>query len=181
MFDLGNVVITDVEVSDCIQQRLGERAPAFVELYSRYVVDLMTGRMDSREFWDKLPGPRVDEDLLGACFHPKVDERMKTLLKVLKSSGNRVVCATNTHDSHFSILKSWEVFSLFDEIYASHLMGLAKPDYRFFEHIIGAEQARAEHIFFTDDLRENVEAAAACGIDAYWFTGIESILDALSM
>ncbi len=48
MFDLGNVVITNVEVSDCIQQRLGERAPDFIKLYSRYVVDLMTGRMDSR-------------------------------------------------------------------------------------------------------------------------------------
>jgi putative hydrolase of the HAD superfamily len=181
MFDLGNVVITDVEVTECIQQCLGERAPAFVNLYSQYVVDLMTGRMDSREFWDTLPGPRVDEDLLAACFHPKVDERMRTLLKRLKSSGGRLICATNTYESHFRILKSWEVLTLFDEIYASHLMGLAKPDHSFFEHIIEAEQSKGKHIFFTDDLRENVEAAAACGIDAYLFNGIESILDVLSI
>ncbi|MCF7946290.1 MAG: HAD hydrolase-like protein [Spirochaetia bacterium] len=180
IFDLGNVIITDIDVVPSICRRLGSRSEEFVSLYTKHAGTLMTGEMSSSEFWQLLSGPAVEEDLLAACFKPKIDLRMLEMLRHLKKQRCRVVCGTNTYASHYEILRYWDFMNLFDRVYASHLMSLAKPDERFYRFIIEHEQAHNKRIFFTDDLQENIEGAAACGIDACLFTSPDSLQSIIS-
>jgi putative hydrolase of the HAD superfamily len=66
-------------------------------------------------------------------------------------------------------------YAVFDKVYASHLMGLAKPDADFFTYILKAEGMKPEEVFFTDDLARNAEAAAGLGIASLAYTGADAL------
>lgn len=73
---------------------------------------------------------------------------------------------TNTNASH---MDCWMrlypgVAQAFDSIFASHQIGLRKPERAAFEHICNALAVAPEAILFFDDLLENVEAARAAGL-----------------
>jgi putative hydrolase of the HAD superfamily len=55
-------------------------------------------------------------------------------------------------------------------VYASHIIGFAKPDREFYCHILERESCRPEETFFTDDTAINVDAAARIGMNAFHFT-----------
>jgi len=57
-------------------------------------------------------------------------------------------------------------YRVFHRVYASHLMGVAKPDPEFFRRILREESWRPEEVTFVDDMAKNVEAAAGLGIHA---------------
>jgi len=67
------------------------------------------------------------------------------------------------------------VFDHFDAIYASHIMGIAKPDVEFYQHILQSEKVQAEDAFFTDDLEVNIIAAKSIGMHAVLFETRDSI------
>jgi FMN phosphatase YigB (HAD superfamily) len=183
LFDLGNVILDNIDVVPQIKRVLKDKSEAFVKHYQTCLDSLMTGRMGAAEFWDLFSrqyGIRVTEDYLRTCFQPRVNLDMVQLLEGLQARGCRIVCGTNTYESHYNLLKSWDVLNLFDKVYASHLMGLAKPDCAFYAHILRQEQVAGEKVFFTDDLHENIEAAKECLIDAYLFSGPDSVRHLLS-
>lgn len=178
IFDLGNVVLGDVDVIEAISKVLDVSSPSFRKFYQRHEGELMTGRLDRFRFWElfgKYSGITVKEDLLESCFRPTRAEEVFELIKRLKAAGHRVVCGSNTYESHYRVMTGSGVLEVFDEVYASHLMGLAKPDPAFYEHILSTEGYQADQAFFTDDLQENIDAAQKLGIDAQLFTGVESL------
>ena len=66
-------------------------------------------------------------------------------------------------------------YSFFNQTYASNKIGVAKPDKRFFELILEAEETEPKDAFFTDDKEENVRAAASIGINAELFTTADAL------
>ena len=60
-------------------------------------------------------------------------------------------------------------YALFDQTYASCLMGVSKPDPDFWRIILTAEDMDAKDAVFTDDRQENVDAAASLGIRSILF------------
>jgi FMN phosphatase YigB (HAD superfamily) len=91
------------------------------------------------------------------------------------AAGARVVCGTNTIDCHHEIIGELGLYDCYAAVYASHLMGLAKPDPAFWLAILEAEGAAPERAFFTDDSAENVEAAARLGMAARLYSGAERL------
>jgi len=81
-------------------------------------------------------------------------------------AGARVVVGTNTIAPHFRIHQDNGDYQPFHAVYASHLLGLAKPDPAFYLHILAAERRRPAEAAFVDDLPENVEAARRLGLRA---------------
>ncbi len=59
----------------------------------------------------------------------------------------------------------------FDHMYASHLIGRAKPAISSFDYIISDLNTKPEHILFLDDNSINVAAAAQAGIHAVQVAG----------
>jgi putative hydrolase of the HAD superfamily len=97
------------------------------------------------------------------------DEATFALVQEL-SRNARVVCGTNTIDSHHEINLERGLYSPFHAIYASHLIGYVKPEPGFWQYILEAEGVSAARSFFTDDSEKNVEVARSLGIQAFLYT-----------
>jgi len=180
IFDMGGVV-TNTFKMDSIYQKLNVSKSEFSEICKKNDDDiwhkLETGIISVNQFWDEYnrriknidKANPAETDLFRLFFHPSKNLQTIELIKALKRN-NRVVCGTNTIQSHWENHMERGDYAFFNQTYASNKIGCAKPDPHFFELILEAEQAAAEDSFFTDDRAENVAAAASLGIHAELFT-----------
>lgn len=178
IFDMGNVILSNVYVNPAISSKLGISLEAFNKFYAELSARMMIGTLSPEGFWDeyaRFSGTPVKEDLLNTCFKPIENRDMTDLLRFLRSRGAKVVCGTNTYESHYVYMEKSGIFDYFDAIYASHLMGIAKPDLGFYRYILQSENVQAEDAFFTDDLEVNVTAAKTIGIHAVLFETRDSL------
>jgi putative hydrolase of the HAD superfamily len=61
----------------------------------------------------------------------------------------------------------------FHSYYASHLVGLVKPEKAIYQHVIERLQVMPEHILFIDDNQINIDMANKLGMKAYRVKGID--------
>jgi len=137
---------------------------------------LLDGKINSKEFWVRFSlryGKKVKEELFGKFFNPGII-RTKNMIEQLKSN-SRVICGTNTIDSHYYYLLNQGVYDIFDEVYASNLMGISKPDPDFYWHILNKEGIKPENTIFVDDTEENILSAQKIGINSILFTDSDSL------
>ena len=177
IFDMGDVVSRNPDVFPPIAGRLGLEPGELTRMLEPEMSLHAAGRITERVFWERLGermGRPVAEDLLGVYFRPVLDPDVVRLIGGLRKLG-RVVCGTNTIQSHYDIHEKQGDYRCFDAVYASHHMGLVKPDPEFFHHILRAEGARPEDTVFVDDREANVAAARALGIRALVFTGAPAL------
>jgi putative hydrolase of the HAD superfamily len=188
---MGGVMIRDFHVSPELLPFLGFTVNSFAEIDRRLSGELLRhsrGEISEEEFWKRyteitgrtLP-PHDDEALLGKFFHPRIDEPTAELVRELKAAGMRVVAGTNVIDAHYRIHRKLGQYAIFDKVYASHLMGIAKPDPAFYEYILKAEGIPAADAFFTDDMAENVSAASGAGLNAFVYTGAAALRERLRL
>jgi glucose-1-phosphatase len=173
IFDMGGVVSRNTNVFLAVSEHLGLPLERLREFAREPLARLITGKISGGEFWEilsKRSGLEIGEDLLARFFHPFQDQEVVELVKRLRGRC-RVVVGTNTVESHYRIHMAQGDYEPFDAVYASHQMGLAKPDPGFYKHILRREACSAREAVFTDDLQENVRAAAALGIRAIHFCG----------
>ncbi len=133
---------------------------------------LTVGKISVKEFWKTVGerlGKKIDTDYFHLFFHPVLNEGTKKIIMALRKEGFRVVCGTNTIESHYLNHITRGDYAFFDQTYASQMMGVKKPDPLFWKMILDAEKCAPSDAFFTDDLEANVQAAAALGIHAVQF------------
>ena len=180
IFDMGGVV-TNTFKMDSIYQKLNISKNDFSEICKKNNNDiwhkLETGIISVNQFWNEYnsriqsieKAKPAETDLFRLFFHPSKNLQTIELIKSLKKN-NRVVCGTNTIQSHWENHLERGDYAFFNQTYASNKIGCAKPDPHFFELILEAEETEAQNAFFTDDKEENVAAAASLGIHAELFT-----------
>lgn len=117
-----------------------------------------------------------DYDLFRFCFHAVLNKGTAELIKGLRKN-HRVVCGTNTIDSHWENHMERGDYSLFDQTYASNKIGLAKPNPDFWKTIMKYEGFKPEETFFVDDREDNCKAAANLGINVVQFTSEEDLTE----
>ncbi len=189
IFDMGGVLIRDFHIAPSLLPYLGRREATFSEI-SSLVSDALKehsrGLIDEAAFWDRYSEvtgqavPDTEGSLLGRFFSPVLDTATVDILRGLKAHGMRVVCGTNVIDAHYDIHMSLKQYDVFDKVYASHLIHIAKPDGAFFRYICEQERISPAQAFFTDDMEVNVEAAKAEGLAAYLYTDAEHLARQLS-
>jgi putative hydrolase of the HAD superfamily len=177
-FDLGRVLvrICDDWRHACEQAGIpvptGEFDSTANERIMRAVIRSETGKIDitgfSREAASYL---RLEPDQVRALsdayllgVYPGVSE----LLADIHAQGLLTACLTNTNENHWRILKEarHEEFAALDALdhqFASHLIGLRKPDTAIYDHVEKALSFSGEQIVFFDDLADNITAAADRG------------------
>ena len=77
---------------------------------------------------------------------------------------------TNTIEPHYLVHSRNGDYDIFDRVYASHQIGLVKPDPAFYTYILEREVCAPEESVFVDDAGENVAAARKLGIHGLLFT-----------
>lgn len=73
-----------------------------------------------------------------------------------------------------------QLVSAFDRIFASHEIGLRKPERRAFDYICQSLALSPDSILFFDDLAENVQAAQDAGLQAVLVRAPDDVAKALS-
>jgi FMN phosphatase YigB (HAD superfamily) len=170
---MGGVVDYHAPVIPKIAHHLRMAEQDFVELagHERFR-GLLTGRLSTAAFWNEfsgITGKRVTDDLWATCFNPELNSEVVGLIAILKKRV-RVVVGTNTLDVHYAIHQQRGNYAIFDAVYASNKIGLAKPDFAFYTYILEAEKCDAQNAVFIDDVEENVLAARDVGMTAVQFT-----------
>lgn len=172
MFDLGNVVLDNIDVNKAIIAQYNLNKEEYEKDYSHYVYPLMDGTIDASLYFRHASHQfnlHMHPDSLSRFFEPTVNTEVVDIIKKLKREGHMVVCASNTYIDHYEKILKMGVIENFDYPFVSHEMGLCKPSRQFFEHILSATGFEAENSFFIDDLYENVEASRKLGIKGIWF------------
>ena len=173
IFDMGGVVSLNTDVGGKIAERLGFDTERLRELMREEFVRFMAGSITVKEFWRQFSsksGLRVDEELWALYFRPRPNRRVIKTIRELKTEA-RVVAGTNTIEPHYLHHSRNGDYDVFDRVYASHLMGLVKPDPAFYTHILDREGCAPAETVFVDDAEENVEAARKLGIHGLRFEG----------
>lgn len=116
-----------------------------------------------------MGGLVIEEDLLTRHFHPELDREVVEIINRLKTEC-RVVAGTNTIAPHYNLHLERGDYEVFDAVYASHLIGQAKPDLAFYSYILDRERCPPERAVFVDDGHTNVKAAGTLGIHSLLFT-----------
>ncbi|HKL85227.1 MAG TPA: HAD-IA family hydrolase [Treponemataceae bacterium] len=158
------------------------------------LAQIQSGAMSSIVFWnhflsnaqEKLPKEHpglkqiplitAKENLWATCFKPEPIKEIVTLIETLKRKGHRVVCGTNTLDVHYEIHNRGKDYEPFHKVYASHLMGIIKPDTAFWTTILDQEKMSRSQTIFIDDNHPNIDGAESLGIRSFLFTSPELLI-----
>lgn len=188
IFDMGGVMIRDFAVIDKMASLLGIPLDELKLEYSHYDFPLMDGVVGERTFLDHLEDVfhvRIVDNPLKSLFTPVLNMPVVNLMKKIRSEHPdvKIVCGSNTIDSHWSTLQFLHWTSLFDSCYASHLMGVSKPLPEFFIRILDSEHVKPEEAVFVDDYEENLIGASHVGITAiqYFTPKSEYVFDETSL
>jgi putative hydrolase of the HAD superfamily len=182
IFDMGGVMCTNTNVVESICKELNLNKREFFDFVkSENFVKIQSGKLSMKAFWQEFSersGIDVKEDYFETKFDPKRNEEMYQLVNQLKEN-NRVVAGTNTIDSHYKKHRKNGDYDVFEAVYPSNLIGIAKPDEDFYRIILEKENRQPEETVFIDDNIENVESAAKLGITAIHFTSYEDLKEKL--
>jgi FMN phosphatase YigB (HAD superfamily) len=177
IFDMGGVVSRNTNVAPEISAYLEFDGAKLIEYARDDFEALTTGAISVEEFTRRFSlksGRPIEGDLLDRFFHPELDLDVVATIATLKN-GARIVAGTNTITPHYQIHLQKGDYEIFDAVYASHLMGLAKPDPAFYTYILDQEGCSPEQAVFIDDLPDNVEAAGNLGIHSFVFTDADRL------
>lgn len=172
IFDEGGVMIRDFYVLPEMARRLGLEQGTLGDIIRPDMGDYSRGRIDGAEFWRRFAqrtGIRPGADYFASLFHPSPIPESFALVREL-AARHRIVCGTNTIDSHHGYNDSHGFYEGFHKVYASHLLGEAKPDPEFWLTILEEEGVLPERCFFVDDMQANIDAAAALGMETWLFS-----------
>jgi putative hydrolase of the HAD superfamily len=210
IFDMGDVVCGNVHCVPAMAADLGLSVTEFFAAAGAVSADgespynagdvrsIQEGTLTADAFWNRFEeragrlfpdrGVRLARredgrpvDLWGRHFRPERDEAVAALIAELAAAAFRVVCGTNTLGAHYEIHRARGDYGCFRAVYASHLIGKAKPAAAFWNHILAQEAVSAADAFFVDDAPANVAAAAQLGLAVHHFQGAAGLREELSL
>ena len=168
---MGGVVNICTNVVPSIAEHLKITEDDFFQLAGMDWTKLLCGKINSRQFWKGIARKihkEIEGDFFHKYFHPSRNHKVIHLIQDLRKN-NRVVCGTNTFQIHYRVHFKKGDYRFFDEVYASHLIGMAKPDPLFYQYILDKEKSTKEKAVFIDDTWKNIVAARKMGIRSIHF------------
>ena len=148
---------------------------------SKTITDYQVGEMTSEEFLELIlshcaKGITKDDiiEVWNACIGPMPKERLDMILE-LRRKGFHTHLLSNTNDLHWEEIKrrylseeGYTCADLFDNVFVSHEMHLAKPDPEIYHSAVRQIGRPAAQCLFIDDTLINVEAAKHEGLQGAW-------------
>ena len=193
LFDIGGVII-DLDFRDArstLQVEYLMDPETFATLtrsgYQSEILSVtekvMIGAIGSEEYLAafqqgcKRPIPvEIVQQLRESMLGPERPE----MLELLRQLKRRIPIAafTNTMALHWSLLmdpKTYTFPRLFDQVFASHLIGDAKPRPQAFAKVLSALGLGPEEVIFVDDSELNVSGAIQAGLTGIVFSDADTL------
>ncbi|WP_444905619.1 HAD family hydrolase [Microbulbifer sp. SSSA008] len=180
LFDLGGVLI---ELKG--RPLPTGKAPVTDVIISGPVRQFERGEITTEEFANALKSQLEIEESIEAIidhftnwpagFYPGAIELLSSL-----EANYRVAALTNTNELHWPrITHEFNAHNYLGRIFASHLIGMAKPDEAFFKHALEQLEVEASSVVYMDDIPRNVEVANKVGMNAFHTKGFDSVLEVI--
>ena len=148
---------------------------------SHLINDYQVGKMSTDEFVDIIKqhcDKRITTenivDAWNACLVRLPEERIEKI-KELRGRGAHTYLLSNTNDLHWKFVEREFLSSegahaedLFDNVFLSHEMHMAKPNREIYREVLSRIGCRGEECMFIDDSMANTEAAREEGIHSEW-------------
>ena len=194
IFDLGNVLI-DIDythamdlMKSALPANLHDRVDHcytanFHKAYEKGQISSAEFRQEFRHYfqtnWSDAEVDYYWNSLLGSIPAHRLD-----LVRQLKDQ-YQVGILSNTNEIHVDAVHALlqaeygmpNFYPLFDRVFYSQEMGLAKPSAAIYQQLLLDLDTLPSRVLFFDDLLANVEGAAAVGIQAVQVTGPNTIFD----
>lgn len=191
LFDLGGVLV-DIDFGLAIRAWAPYSSQCVDVLRDEFKFDLAyqrheRGEISADEYFDHLAatlGLSASRSEIAKGWNSIFVGEFAETRGLVERARERLPCYafTNTNASHMA---TWsvlfpELVQSFDRIFASHEMGLRKPELAAFEHISKVTGIAASSIVFYDDLIENVEAARLAGLQAVHVRSAADVRESLT-
>jgi glucose-1-phosphatase len=186
LFDIGNVVI-DVDFARTLAAWQRSSALSLAELKAAFGLDEPyqqheVGSLATARYFAHLRKRLrldCDEDTVLAGWNATFGAPVAGTLALIDTVRGRIPCFafSNTNKLHLDeMLRAFpDVLGRFEHVFASHEIGHRKPQAAAFRHVLEKMGRAPEQVLFFDDLAENVEGAAACGLQAALFRAPEDV------
>jgi HAD superfamily hydrolase (TIGR01509 family) len=189
LFDLGGVLIELAGVDRMLE--LCNHAFSVDELWARWLASegvrqFESGRTGPDEFGAAMLG-EFGLPIAAAQFLEEFTTWPKgvfpgsfELLEQLAAS-YRLACLSNTNALHWPrVCDEMGLARYFETAFASHLVGMLKPDIEIFQHVVQQLGCPPARILFLDDNQLNVASAQAAGMVARRVAGLAEVRVALA-
>jgi HAD superfamily hydrolase (TIGR01509 family) len=189
LFDLGGVLIELGGVDRML--KLCNQAFSADELWERWLASEAVRRFESgRAGPDEFGAAILDEFQLSITAAQFLEEftiwpkgifpGSFELLEQLSTS-YRLACLSNTNSLHWPrVCDEMGLARYFELTFASHLVGMLKPDAEIFQHVVAQLGCPPARILFLDDNQLNIASARATGMVARRVAGLDEVRAALA-
>ena len=174
-FDLGGVLIRICRTwaEGCARAGLDVRGDVDRDLARSHWLDFnaeyQSGRIDldafSRRLSEAVDGRYTPDEMRRVHMAWTIDEYdgVAEVVAQLHASGLETAALSNTCHDHWEQLVQYPTFMALRRRFASHELGLRKPDPAIYRAVETGTGCEGGEIIFFDDLEENVAAAHALG------------------
>ncbi len=188
-FDLGNVLLRFDHELACRQ--MAAVAGISPDVVRRVVFEegvqwrYERGEITCRQFFDYFchrTGAKPDYAtwMHAASSIFEVNHSVAPIVMGLAAAGHRLGVLSNTCKAHWNYcLPRYRTLAFFDVFALSFEIGAMKPDVRTYQAAAELAGVAPEHIFFTDDREENVQAALQVGFQAVLFASARRLAEEL--
>lgn len=162
------------------------RNPLFTCAFSeKHLIPAITGKISHDEWCNNVcsdlslvHGESTAVKLVSKwrSLNTDIDYEFLNNIRSLLSNG-RVVLVTNATSRLNNDLANVGLEKAFDEVVNSSEIGVAKPDFLFFQRLMKRLSVKSKQCIFIDDTNRNVEAARAMGIESLLHTSTKETLD----
>lgn len=171
IFDMGNVLLTNIDVIDKMAVWFDDKEE-FLEDFKHYDFPIMDGAIECEQYYrhvEDMFGVKIEGDPFYDFFHPDLNQDVVKAISDLKAMGHRVVAGTNNCVPHWKYItgKGWD--KLFDKCYASHIEHCSKPFSPYYNRILNGEGYKAEEAMMIDDVQRNLDGAAKLGMKTFLY------------
>ena len=188
VFDLGGVIVKLRGTPIPLEWFPADNPPS--DIWARWLTSesprlFESGQIGQLEFSQRLVEDlslsATPEEFLGyfSDLPESVYEGAKSLLAAARKHYT-TACFSNSNELHWEgKLNDMGLNTCFDHYFASHLMGVVKPDIEGFHHVVDTLNVEPSRIAFFDDNQMNVDAAHSIGMRAERVAGVAQLKLAL--
>jgi len=183
VFDLGGVLVRTedrgprMKLADEFGMDFWELSDIVYRTESARLATL--GRVTAEEHWKHLQDRLKLDDQEVELFERRFwggDELDETLVEFIKGLNDEYTTAllSNAWDNLRTLMEEiWEIDQVFDHVFISAEVNLAKPDDQIYQYVINQLGVPPSEIVFLDDFKVNVKAARESGMHAIHFRNRE--------
>jgi len=181
IFDIGGVFImpgTFRSLTGEYAKMMKMKKERVYNVFKKYWRMWRTGEINEDEFFMNFLqelGAKEDKETIRKMFYSiwKPENATFGIAQRLKKR-YKIFALTNQSREVFGFLREkYGLDKIFEDIFASYNVKFAKPDPRFFEHMLKETGIKPEECVFIDDREENVKVAKKLGMKAIVFKNPE--------